>query len=106
MDNRYFEYNCPPLMNDGRFLTNYVRSSVFDQNIRNINNIKSSHEFRHFLQDNGSNILNNIKAYLRETNTCSVEGKCLPKTISLLNDDNQVPISNMVNQNNYNYCSN
>jgi hypothetical protein len=79
MDNRYFEYGCPPLMNDGRFLTNYVRSSIFDQNIRNINNIKSSNEFRHFLQNNGDAIMNNVKGYLRENNTCTVEGRCLPK---------------------------
>jgi hypothetical protein len=78
MDNRYYNYNCPPLMNDGRFISSYVRSSTFDQYVRNINNINSSHEYRHYLQNNGTEIMNNIKAYLRQNNTCSVEGKCLP----------------------------
>ena len=78
MDNRYYKYNCPPLMNDGRFLTSYVRSRVFDQYVRNINNVKSSQEYRHFLQNNGDQILNNLKGYLRETNICKIEGKCLP----------------------------
>lgn len=78
MDNRYHKYNCPALMSDGRFISNYTRSSVFDQYIRKENNIKSSHEFRHFLQDHGTTILNNLKAYHRENNTCSVEGRCLP----------------------------
>jgi hypothetical protein len=78
MDNRYYKYNCPPLMNDGRFLTSYVRSRVFDQYVRNINNVQSSQEYRHFLQNNGDQILNNLKGYLRESNTCKIEGKCLP----------------------------
>jgi hypothetical protein len=78
MDNRYYNYNCPPLMNDGRFINNYVRSSVFDQYIRNTNNINNSNEYRHFLQNNGYQIINNMKSYLRENNTCYVEGKCLP----------------------------
>jgi hypothetical protein len=77
-DNRYFQYGCPPLMNDGRFITNYGRSSTFDQYIRTLNNINSTHEYRHFIQNNGHNIINNMKAFHRENNTCSVEGKCLP----------------------------
>jgi len=78
MDNRYYNYNCPALMNDGRFITSYVRSSTFDQYVRNINNINNSNEYRQYLQNNGYEITNNIKAYLRQNNTCSVEGKCLP----------------------------
>ena len=97
MDNIYFEYGCPPLMNDGRFLTNYVRSNIFDQNIRNINNIKSSNEFRHFLQNNGSTIMNNVKGYLRENNTCNVEGRCLPK--HKINLNNYVFYDYNLNQN-------
>ncbi len=78
MDNRYYKYNCPPLMNDGRFLTSYVRSRVFDQYVRNINNVQSAQDYKHFLQNNGDQILNNLKGYLRETNTCKIQGKCLP----------------------------
>lgn len=78
MDNRYYNYNCPPLMNDGRFINNYVRSSTFDQYIRNVNNIENGTNYRHYLQNNGYQIINNIKAYLHQNNTCSVEGKCLP----------------------------
>ncbi len=78
MDNRYYNYNCPPLMNDGRFISNYVRSSTFDQYIRNFSNISNATEYRHYLQNNGNTIMNNIKGYLHQNNTCSVEGKCLP----------------------------
>lgn len=78
MDNRYFKYKCPPLMNDGRFISNYIRSSTFDQYIRNSNNIESSNDFRHHIQNNGAEIMNNMKGYYRKNNTCSVEGRCLP----------------------------
>jgi len=78
MDNRYFNYECPPLMNDGRFISNYIRSSTFDQKIRTINSIYSAHEYRNYIQNNGSTLINNIKSYLHENNTCGVEGRCLP----------------------------
>jgi hypothetical protein len=109
MDNRYYKYNCPALMNDGRFLTSYVRSRVFDQYIRNINNIQSSQEYRHFLQNNGDQIINNLKGYLRETNTCKIEGKCLPMAgpnnnniINYLksNDRNSSIFFNQINEDN------
>lgn len=78
MDNRYYKYNCPPLMNDGRFISSYVRSKTFDQYIRNINDLEDGTNYRHFLQQNGNNILNNLKAFHRENNVCKIEGKCLP----------------------------
>ena len=78
MDNRYYKYNCPPLMNDGRFLTSYVRGRVFDQYIRNVNEIGSGNDYKNFLQMNGDSILNNLKAYHRQNNTCKIEGMCLP----------------------------
>ena len=78
MDNRYYKYECPPLMNDGRFISSYERSSTFDQKIRHMNNIYSAHEFRNYIQSNGSTIINNIKSFLHDNNTCGVEGRCLP----------------------------
>jgi hypothetical protein len=86
MDNRYFKYNCPPLMNDGRFLTSYVRGRVFDQYVRNVNNINSGNEYKNFLQENGDFIINNLKAHYRKSNTCKIEGRCLP--MSGPNNDN------------------
>ena len=53
MDNRYYNYSCPPLMNDGRFISSYVRSSTFDQYVRNVNNIENGTSYRHYLQNNG-----------------------------------------------------
>jgi hypothetical protein len=73
-------------MNDGRFISSYIRSRVFDQYIKNINNVHTAHEYKHFLQNNGDQIINNLKGYLRETNTCRIEGKCLPMTEPTNND--------------------
>ena len=78
MDNRYYKYNCPALMNDGRFLTSYVRGRVFDQYIRNVNNINTGNDYKNYLQENGDSILNNLKAFYRQAETCKVEGQCLP----------------------------
>lgn len=78
MDNRYYNYNCPALMNDGRFISNHVRSSTFDQYVKSVNNINTGSEYRKYLQENSTEIMNNIKAYLHEKNTCTVGGKCLP----------------------------
>lgn len=77
MDNRYFKYGCPALMQDGRFLTNYVRGREIDQNIRNLNKIDSVQEFKLFLQQNGDDLLNRERAQLHELYTCDVSGKCV-----------------------------
>ena len=107
MDNRYYNYNCPPLMNDGRFISSYVRSRVFDQYVKNINNVHSAHEYKHFLQNNGHQLINNLKGYLRETNTCRIEGKCLPMSEST-NDDviNYLTNNNKVQNNCFNQIIN
>ena len=78
MDNRYYKHGCPALMQDGRFLTNYIRSRIFDQYIRNINNINSAQDFKLFIQNNGDDILNKQRAKLNELYTCDVSGNCVP----------------------------
>jgi hypothetical protein len=78
MDNRYFNYGCPALMQDARFITNYYPNRGFEQHIRNVNNIKSAQDYKLFLQRNGDTIVNREVAYLTKLNTCSVNGKCVP----------------------------
>tara|TARA_B100000900_G_C20294701_1_gene599614 strand:- start:114 stop:410 length:297 start_codon:yes stop_codon:yes gene_type:complete len=77
MDNRYYKYGCPPLMSDGRFLTSYVDSDVLNQYVRHVNKLKTSNDFRVFLQKNGDAIMNRERAYLISKNTCGVNGKCV-----------------------------
>ena len=77
MDNRYWSNECPALMQDGRFITNYIRSNVFEQLIKNTNGIESVHDYRLFLQKNGDSILNREREILVKINTCDVNGKCV-----------------------------
>jgi len=98
MDNRYYNYDCPPLMNDGRFLSSYIRSNVFDQYVRTVNSINTSQEYKHFLQNNGDQIINNLKSHLKQNNTCKINGKCLPmsKPNNFKIDNNQNPFLDQI----------
>ena len=78
MDNRYFQYNCPALMQDARFVTNYLPKRDIEQYIRNINKIVSAQDYKLFLQKNGDVIQNRERAYLQKVNTCSINGACAP----------------------------
>jgi len=78
MDNRYFKYGCPPLMHDGRFITNHIQQRQLDQIVRNVNNINSAQEYRQFLQTNGDTIINRERAIIQDVYTCSVDGMCVP----------------------------
>lgn len=74
MDNRYYQQGCPARMHDGRFITNYNRLSIFEQYIKNINNISSAQDYKKFLQKNGDILINNERAYYNKRNTCILTG--------------------------------
>ena len=54
--NNGFE-NCPALMSSGNFVTNWFANQDFNNAIVKGNKIKSSHEYRAFLQKNASNLM-------------------------------------------------
>ena len=76
MDNRYVKYGCPALMQDGRFITNYLPNRTIEQYIRAINNVDSAQDYRLFLQQNGDVIMNREREYMLKQNTCQVNGIC------------------------------
>lgn len=76
MDNRYWMYGCPALMQDGRAVSNYTRPSIFDQFIRNANGIISHNEYRMFLQKYGNDIINKERALNEKQYLCKVGGTC------------------------------
>lgn len=80
-DNRYFSYDCPALMQDGRFITNYTQRRTFDQYIRGVNKIESAQEYKDFLQRNGEIIINKERAYNEENNVCKINGKCMSVSV-------------------------
>ena len=90
MDNRYYNCKCPSLMNDGRFISSYVRSRIVDQYIRNSNNLDSAHDYKLFLQDNTDTILNNLNNSLKNNNTCNINTQC-----------NKLSLNNIINKNKY-----
>ena len=87
MDNRYHCHNCPALMQDARFITNYTPRRTFEQYIRSINNIESSQDYKSFLQKNAESIMQNERKFLRENNTCNVNGKCVQTCDKLQNKE-------------------
>ena len=76
MDNRYFNYKCPPLMNDGRFITNYMESRVFEQYIRNINKLDSAQDYKNFLQNNAESIMEKERTFAESNNKCTLNEAC------------------------------
>jgi hypothetical protein len=75
MDNRFWPLSCPAKMADGRHSTNYMNSRVFNQKIREINNINSSSEYRHFLQKNADQIMENERKFIDDNFKCTVKCK-------------------------------
>ena len=65
MDNRYFKVNCPALMMDGRFITDYTKNSIREQELRKHYKLCTSYDYKMFLQQNATKILNNeYKKYI------------------------------------------
>ena len=68
MDNYYG--NCPPRMEDARFLENYKSSTSIDEFIKFDNNIIRDDEYRLFLQINADKIMDNEWLHLKKNNSC------------------------------------
>ena len=116
MDNRYYNCNCPPIMSDGRYISSYVKGRTVDQYIRKINNISSAQDYKLFLQENTSIILDNLSKSLKNNNTCVLNNSCNKLNLNNLNTqqkqitvhnniiqtNNFVPFENEMNYKNYN----
>ena len=70
-NNKYFD--CPALMSDGRLMTDYRPSTTVNDMIRLNNNVKSSNEYRNFLINNASDIMNINENYIIEKIHVKVE---------------------------------
>jgi hypothetical protein len=69
MDNFYGV--CPAEMSDGRLFTDYRTSTAREQYTKYINNIKTEHQYREFLQQNGKTIINNEYEYNKKNYQCN-----------------------------------
>ena len=70
MDNFY--KNCPPMMSDGRFLTDYRTAVRREEHNKHVNNIVRNDDYRIFLQNNANKIMNNEWSHLKKNNSCWV----------------------------------
>lgn len=68
MDNYY--KNCPARMNDARFLTDYRTANTREQNIKMINGFVNDDEYRLFLQQNASKVMDNSWDVIKNKNMC------------------------------------
>lgn len=74
-DNLYFQYKCPPKMNDSRFITEYHPRDTLEDFYQSILNSKSEHDYRKKLQNNTDKIIVGILSHQMKNNTCSCNGK-------------------------------
>jgi hypothetical protein len=62
---------CPARMADGRIFTNYLPRKRLNEFLRLGNNLESSHDYRHFLQNNANSLMTNEVKYLEENKKCN-----------------------------------
>ena len=73
-DNLYGECcKCPGKMNDSRLFTNYLLNSKLITFIKKVNNLKTDHEFRLFMQKNGEKIIEKEREFLQTEKKCNFE---------------------------------
>ena len=67
MNNKYYNDNCPAMINDsGRMITNYNSSKNYIYQLMKNENIKNNNELRYYLQKNSTKLINNENKKLLE----------------------------------------
>jgi len=63
--------DCPAIMNDGRFITDYRQNVMINKQLQKQNNIKlNNYEYRQFLIKNARRIMDSNTAVIKEINNC------------------------------------
>ena len=68
-DNKFFD--CPPRMDDGRHFTDYSPSCDSENKIRVTNGLSSSYDYRMFLTQNASHIMDINRSSVAQKGLCS-----------------------------------
>jgi hypothetical protein len=68
--------NCPAIMEDGRFITYYNSTNELTHHIQELNGIKSSNQFRTFLQKNADIVMNKEREYINKKYSCRPNIAC------------------------------
>lgn len=73
-DNKFGECcKCPARMSDSRLFTNYLLNSKLVTFIKKVNGIKTDHEFRLFMQQNGDKIMDKEREFFLTEKRCNFE---------------------------------
>ena len=72
-------FDCPQLMSDGNYITDYRPNGDLNAELMNSNSICDSYQYRQFLQQNGKKIIADNNHRLVKENMCKSEqfGNCL-----------------------------
>lgn len=62
--------DCPALMDDGRAFTDYRSACYINDMLRVKNGIHNSYDYRQFLINNGSDLINTIRLYNIQKSAC------------------------------------
>ena len=73
MNNSYVNRDCPPLMADGRHVTDYRPSCEVHSSIRYLNGLYDSNQYRQFLINNAERLQTMSRDFYHQKNTC---GSC------------------------------
>ena len=71
MNSALHNRDCPPLMSDGRFATDYRPSCYVHELIIQQNGLRNSHQNRMFLQQNARELMRLNTQYFAEKNNCN-----------------------------------
>ena len=103
MDN--FFQNCPPKMDDGRFLTDFQSSTRRNEYIKDTNNIWRDDQYRLMLQLNGKELMDREWNYDKATSSCW-DNRCYFNSPTRVNNKimakEMAAYNSMYNLNNYN----
>lgn len=96
-NNKFF--SCPALMADGRLFTDYRPNRVVNQMTQFENKVMNSYDYRQFLINNGSQLMNVNANYIQNKASC---GPCTANPIPLqttcfVNKEYQVCVPNNYN---------
>lgn len=70
MNNALHNFDCPPLMSDGRHATDYRPSCYVHSLIIGQNGITNANQMRYFLQHNGAQLMEVNRDYFIKKNMC------------------------------------
>lgn len=70
MNNSYVNKDCPPLMSDGRHVTDYRPSCEVHSSIRFHNNLADSNQYRQFMINNAEKMMNIERSHWAKVRSC------------------------------------